>query len=231
MQILLQNYLRDAGIGSRRFTFNLIKNGQIKVNGIVALLGQRVDPNTDIVEYNNERILKSPKNKLKYIVLYKPRGYTSTHSDFFAEKTVFDLVPKKYSNFFIVGRLDKDSEGLMILTNDGNFVQRITHPKFKVYKKYRVVLNRKLESLDQKVIELGGIALEEFKTQPIRVAFPFKENRRIIELTLSEGKKREIRRLLYKLGYSVKRLIRTEIAHFKLSELGLKSGEWRVING
>lgn len=219
MILKLQVFLRDAEIGSRRQTSQLIKDGVITLNGKVATMGDMVNPNKDIVKYNGKTITVS--KEYTYIALYKPQGYTSTNRDKFAKKTVFDLLPSKYSNYFIVGRLDKNSEGLMLITNDGTLVQQITHPKFKVEKTYQVLINRKISPQDIAKISKGNINLGDFSTQPIKIKSS--NNSQIIEMTLTEGKKREIRRIFEKLGLRVVKLIRTQIMGLKVQ---LKPGEF-----
>lgn len=223
MTVKLQVFLRDAGIGSRRYTCQLIKEGKIILNGKIASMGDVVNPETDTVKYNNQ-LVKVSKDNI-YIALYKPQGYTSTNKDRFAEKTVFDLLPPQYKNYFIVGRLDKNSEGLMIITNDGNLVQQITHPKFRIEKTYLVHINRAINSQDIEKIKRGKIDLGDFTTQPIKIKI--KNNPKIVEMTLTEGKKREIRRIFEKLGYKVVRLIRTQIMGLNVR---LKPGEFLQIS-
>lgn len=223
MEYKLQVFLRDAGIGSRRQTSQLIKDGVITLNGKVANMGDTVSPDKDIIKYNGKTVTVS-KEKI-YIALYKPQGYTSTNRDKFAEKTVFDLLPPQYKNYFIVGRLDKNSEGLMIITNDGNLVQQITHPKFRVEKTYLVHINKDINSQDIEKIKKGKIDLGDFTTQPIKIKV--KNTPQVVEMTLTEGKKREIRRIFEKFGYKVVRLIRTQIMGLNVR---LKPGEFLQIS-
>lgn len=209
----LQKYIAGCGICSRRKAELLIEAGQVMVNGQKAQLGMSVTEK-DKVTINGRPITVLDHPHETYLV-YKPRGYTSTVSDRFAEQLVTDLIPTK-SRIFPVGRLDKDSEGLIILTNDGELANKMTHPSYQIEKIYHVILDQEFNPSDLRLLEAGINDDGEFLTADKIEHTQYPNELRI---TLHHGKKRHIRRMLSSLDYRVTRLIRTEIGTLKLATL------------
>jgi pseudouridine synthase len=223
--IRLQKYLRDAGISSRRKCEELIEKGLVKVNGqVITQLGFKINPQKDRVEFKNKKI--SPAPKLVYLMLNKPPGYLCTLFDPFHRKTVLDLIkidPKV--RIFPVGRLDYQSEGLLLLTNDGYFAHQIIHPRFQIDKVYQVKLNGYLST--EKIQQLQkGFFLEEGKIKLKKVkVISRQEKESFLEITLHSGQKRVLRRIFEKLGFKVLSLKRIQLGKLKLGNL--KLGEFR----
>jgi len=220
MIMRLQKFLSEAGFCSRRHGEELILAGLVCVNGaVVAKLGTKIDPEKDIVEVGGKRI--EAKNNLIYIALNKPKGYVTTCSRE-RDKIVLDLIdiPER---IYPIGRLDKDSSGLLLLTNDGRLHNMLSHPSFDHEKEYEVVLSRSVadEALDKMA---SGIQLSEGMTRPARI-------KRISSykflIVLKEGRNRQIRRMVEKVGNRVNELKRIRISNVKLG--GLKEGCWRYL--
>ncbi len=225
-KIRLQKYLSECGIASRRKAEEYIEAGRVKVNGRPAKLGDRVDPKRDKVMFAGRRVVGQKKKM--YIMLHKPRGYVTTLSDEKGRKCVSDLVADAGVRLFPVGRLDRDSEGLLLMTNDGEFANLLTHPSCYVSKVYRVTVRGQVteEQLDQMA---AGILLDGEKTRPCEVHVISKgEDRTVLHFTLYQGKNRQIRRMCEAVGLTVIRLKRTMIAGVKLGML--KPGKWRELN-
>lgn len=204
--IRLQKLLSQCGIASRRKAEQMIIDGHVKVNGKTAQLGDKVRP-TDKVFVNGKRVLTNAKPSYRYIMLNKPRGFITT---------------MEYSS---IGRLDKDSEGMLILTNDGELANKIMHPKNSVYKIYRVTVRPSIDE-DQLVKLETGIELDGVKTAPAMVHVLHQEPGRVVlEMILHEGKNREIRRMCEAVGLEVARLKRIQIGGVKMGML--KQGDWR----
>lgn len=214
----LQKYIAERGMCSRRHAEEAIAAGMVTVNGKVAILGQKVDPLHDEVVFYGETISKKKLPKKIVLALHKPRGYLCSNSDPFHGETVFDLLPlyRQYK-LFCCGRLDKDSEGLLILTNDGNLAQRLSHPSRGVTKYYHVILDKPFQSSYIAILK-SGIEDEGDLLRVKEITFPSKD-RHWIEVQLEEGKKRHIRRQMAALGYRVERLIRVKIGDFALENL------------
>lgn len=217
--IRLQKFLADAGVASRRKAETLITDGKIKVNGkIITTLGTKVSDHDEITY--QDKTISLPTQKT-YLALHKPAGYITSASDSQGQ-TVMTLVKQKI-RLFPVGRLDKDSSGLLIMTNDGEFANKITHAKFGCEKEYFVVLDQDLKSQDIKILE-RGMTIAGKKLSPVKVANAKNKSARLI---LKEGINRQIRRALGKLGYTVYRLKRVRIGKLELGEL--KSGQTKPI--
>jgi 23S rRNA pseudouridine2605 synthase len=216
----LQALLARAGVASRRQAEALIRQGLVRVNGEVAHLGQKVGPD-DLVEVAGRRV-EWPRERL-VLALHKPRGYTTTRSDPHARRTVFELLPQ-VPGLQAVGRLDRESEGLLLFTNDGELLFRLTHPRYGVRKVYRVWTERGtlLEAVCRKLVE--GVALED---GPAR-ALSCRPAQGGAILTLGEGRKREVRRMLQAVGYPVKRLLRLQVGPVRLGNL--PPGRWRRLS-
>lgn len=217
----LNKYLAECSVDSRRKCDLLIEKGRVQVNGeTVRSLGSVIDEKTDHVKVDGRTI--KPPNKLVYILLNKPKGYVTTVEDKFHSKKVVDLVPPK-ERLFPVGRLDKDTTGALLLTNDGDLAFKLMHPKFEITKDYYVVISKPL-SQDGFAKLKSGILLEDGYAKPVKILVDPK-NRKQINLSLNEGRKREIRRMFRTLGYRITILKRARFAG--LSIKGLKPGEWR----
>jgi pseudouridine synthase len=222
----LNKYIARAGIASRRAADSLILDGQVLVNGeIVRELGVRIDPEKDIVIVNGK---KARLNDQKiYVALHKPPGYVTTRKDVHADKTVYDLLPKELRTILHpVGRLDKDSEGLLLLTNDGDFTYQLTHPKFKHIKSYKVEVRGTPTEKDIDLLR-AGVELEDGRTAPAQIDVIGDS---MFQVHIHEGKKRQIRRMFKKIGCPVIRLVRTGEAGLKLSELNVKPGEFKILD-
>lgn len=219
--IRLQKILADAGVASRRTCESLILAGLVKVNGtVVRILGSKADPTIDTITVKGKPVRMKEKNV--FIKLYKPRGYVSSNVSR-EGKSILELV-KIPDRVFPVGRLDKESEGLLILTNDGDYALKATHPRFEHEKEYVVELDKPLEQRHVRQIE-GGFELEGEKLLPMRVSkMPL--GSLSIKLILKEGKKRQIRRVFDEMGYSVRRLIRVRIGNITLGNM--QPGEWKT---
>ena len=225
-KIRLQKYLASCGVASRRKAEELIAGGKVKINGRKAEIGESVDPKRDKVTLSGKAVTQTG-DKL-YIMLNKPRGYVTTLSDEYGRKTVNDLVKDAGARLFPVGRLDKDSEGLLIMTNDGELANILTHPSSLVNKTYRVTV---AGATDDKVLERlsNGVVIDGKKTKPCDIfVMERKEDRTVLGFVLHEGRNRQIRKMCETAGYNVLRLKRTEIAGVKLG--GLKIGSWRPLN-
>jgi pseudouridine synthase len=225
MQIRLQKFLADAGIASRRAAEQIILDGKVRVNGqFVRLLGTKIDPDRDEVIVDG-KIIRARK-KL-YIALNKPPGCVCSHKDELNRPTIYELLPKEWQIVHSVGRLDFNSEGLIFLTNDGQFALRLTHPRYGVRKKYIATVEGRLERemLEEfkRGIFHGG---EKLKAQKA-ILISASKSQSVVELELSEGKNREVRRMFESQNVSVKKLQRTQIGKIKLGEL--KLGKWRAL--
>ncbi len=226
--IRLQKFLADNGVASRRKSEELIEQGKVKVNGRVAMIGDKVDPIRDKVTVRGKTVVAT-KEKI-YIMLHKPRGFITTMSDERDRKCVAQLVKDVPLKVYPVGRLDRNSEGLLFLTNDGDFANHLTHPSSHVNKTYRVTVAGKV-SEDQIVKMATGIDIDSDGrlTLPCDVfVIERKEDRTVLNFIISEGRNRQIRKMCEKVGLNVLRLKRTEIAGVKLGMLG--QGKWRELN-
>lgn len=225
-KIRLQKYLSECGVASRRKAEAYIAEGRVKVNGRPARLGDKIDPKRDKVMFAGKRVINQTQKM--YIMLHKPRGYLTTTSDELDRKCVIELVADAGQKLYPVGRLDKDSEGLLLMTNDGEFANLLTHPSRHVAKTYRVTVRGKVtdEQLDRLAT---GIEIDGRKTLPCDVnVIVKKEDRTVIGIVLYEGRNRQIRKMCEALGLTVIRLKRTMIAGVKLGMLPV--GRWRELN-
>ena len=221
--IRLQKFISQCGVASRRKAEELILQGKVKINGKPAVLGDKVTP-ADKVYVSGKRIVM-PKTKFRYIMLNKPRGFITTMSDERGRKCVAELVKNVGERVYPIGRLDKDSEGMLVFTNDGDFANKVMHPKNNVYKIYRVTVRPSIDE-DQLVKLETGVELDGRKTAPAYVHVIHKEQGRVVlEMILHEGKNREIRRMCEAVGLEVARLKRTQIGGVKMGML--KQGDWR----
>lgn len=222
--IRLQKFIAQCGIASRRKAEELILGGHVKVNGKTAILGDKVLP-TDKVFVRGKRIVVQKGGNYRYIMLNKPRGFITTMNDERGRKCVAQLVENVGERVYPIGRLDKDSEGMLVFTNDGDFANKVMHPKNNVYKIYRVTVRPSIDE-DQLVKLETGVELDGRKTAPAYVRVIHKEQGRVVlEMILHEGKNREIRRMCEAVGLEVARLKRTQIGGVKMGML--KQGDWR----
>jgi 23S rRNA pseudouridine2605 synthase len=223
--VRLQKFLADAGVASRRASEEIILAGRVEVNGRrVHELGGKVDPAHDRVTLDGVRL--RPKRKL-YVALNKPRGYICSRRDERERRTLGDLLPREWNNLYPVGRLDYDSEGLIFLTNDGEFSLRLTHPRYGVRKKYVATVSGRVEpemlNRFTRGVTEGG---ERLKAEKARL-LSANNTASVVELELGEGRNREVRRLFASQGLEVSRLVRTQIGKIKLGEL--PGGKWRTL--
>ena len=228
MEERLQKYLANCGIASRRKCEEYILQGKIKVNGeTVTELGKKVNPEKDIIEFENKPVRENTKKI--YILLNKPIGYVTTSDDQFGRDTVLDLV-KVRERIVPVGRLDMYTSGALILTNDGDFVYKVTHPKHEIEKTYTVtvkgiVQNSEVEQLRQ------GVQIEDYTTKPAKVKILKTDNEKDIsrlEITIHEGKNRQVRKMCEAVGRKVLALHRSKIGNIGVKDIEL--GKWRYLN-
>jgi len=217
----LQKVLAATGWGSRRVCEDLIAEGRVTVNGDVAILGRRVDPDNDHIEVDGAPIGVRPD--LVYYLLNKPAGVVTTSKDTHARPTVIELVPRT-PRVFSVGRLDSQTEGLLLLTNDGDLANRIAHPSHGVDKEYLVeVANGRVSPGGLRRLR-EGIELDDGMTAPARVSQP---EPGLLRLTIHEGRNRQVRRMCDAIEHPVRRLVRTRIG--PLSDRSLAPGSWREL--
>jgi 23S rRNA pseudouridine2605 synthase len=225
--VRLQKLLAQSGVASRRKCEELMLDGQVEVDGeVVTRLGTKVDPRTAVIRVAGKRL--PPLSPHVYLVLNKPRGVVSTMSDPQGRKTLGDLVADRPERLFHVGRLDTDTEGLILLTNDGDFAQRVAHPSYELEKTYVAEVTGTVERATVRQLR-DGVVLED---GPVEVhackVLSTTPERSIVELTIHEGRNRIVRRLLEQVGHPVRRLTRTTIGPVQLR--GLKVGALRELN-
>lgn len=227
-EIRLQKYLAESGIASRRKAEELIVNGKVKVNNeIITELGTKILPNKDKVEYEG-KIIKLQESKI-YILLNKPIGYVTTAKDQFNRESVLDLVKVK-QRIVPVGRLDMYTSGALILTNDGNFVYQVTHPKHEIEKTYTVTVKGIINQEEVQCLK-DGVEIDDYITSPAKVKIlkidEEKEQSRL-EITIHEGKNRQVRKMCEAIKHKVLALHRSKIAGIGVKDLPL--GKWRYLN-
>lgn len=224
--VRLQKYLAQCSVASRRAAEHLIETGEVKVNGKIAKLGDKVNPKKDVVTINDKKIKLCDKKY--YIMLNKPRGFVTTMKDEKNRKCVADLVKDLPVKLYPVGRLDKDSEGLLLMTNDGDFANDISHPKSHISKTYRVTVKPGITE-DQMTKMLIGMEIDGRISRPASVqVVSQREDRDVIEIVLTEGRNRQIRKMCESLGLEVAKLKRIKIGQLKLGML--KIGDWRELS-
>ena len=224
----IQKVLADQTDLSRRAAEKLIAEGRVKVNGHPVGLGDKMDPNVDKVSIDGKSVRIVRKRQYVYIMLHKPRVFLTTRSDEHGRKTVMDLVQGVDAHLRPVGRLDKDSEGLLLMTDDGAFINLLTHPSGGVGKLYRVTVHPR--ATEEQVIQMSsGVVLDDgVKTQPCVIHVVADEpERTVMEITLYEGRNRQIRRMCAAVGLEVVRLKRSAEGPVKLGML--QPGEWREL--
>ena len=227
MEERLQKYLAECGVASRRKCEELILQGKVKVNNqIVTELGVKVNPEKDIVKFEDKEV--KPTSKMVYILLNKPIGYVTTADDQFGRDTVLDLVKVK-ERIVPVGRLDMYTSGALILTNDGDFVYKVTHPKHEIEKTYTVTVkgiikNEEVEQLRK------GVKIDDYITKPAKVKIlktDIEKNISRLEIVIHEGKNRQVRKMCEVVGRKVLALHRTKIGNIGVKDLPL--GKWRYL--
>ena len=217
----LQKVLAATGWGSRRVCEELIAAGRVRVNGEVAVLGRRVDAENDLIEVDGAPVGVKPG--LVYYLLNKPTGVVTTAKDTHGRKTVVDLVPSD-PRVFPVGRLDVDTEGLLLMTNDGEITHRITHPSHGVEKEYLVHVRGRVTPGELRRLR-EGVELEDGVTSPADASQPTPG---VIRLTIHEGRNRQVRRMCDAIGHPVLRLVRTRIG--PITDRSLRPGDWRELS-
>ena len=223
----LQKVIAQAGIASRRKAEEMISSGLVKVNGEVMKGQGYVVSETDTVEVSGKIISKSEKKV--YYILNKPKGFVTTVKDQFARPCVIDLVSEEINErVYPAGRLDYNTEGLLILTNDGDFVNKITHPKNKIEKKYVAIVNGKISEENIEKLK-KGVVIDGKKTYPAKVFLSeiFKD-KSVVEITISEGRNRQVRKMLEVVGHNVIELNRVSIGNLEIGNL--KLGRIRKLN-
>lgn len=225
-KIRLQKYLSEHAVASRRKSEELIRQGRVKINGRTAGIGDKVDEHRDIITVDGKKV-KRPPEKV-YIMLNKPRGYTTTMSDELGRRCVADLVRGVHERLYPVGRLDRDSEGLIIMTNDGELANRVMHPSGSIYKTYRVTVAPPV-SQEQIDALINGVELDGRITAKAIVDIITEEpERAVLKIAICEGRNRQIRRMCEAVGLEVKRLKRTAIGGLKLGML--PPGRWEKLD-
>lgn len=224
--IKLQKYFSDCGILSRRAAEEEIKQGKVTVNGEVAFLGMRISPDVDVVVYKGARVLAQSEEKL-YILLNKPRGIVTTLSDEKGRPTVLSLISGLGARVYPVGRLDIDSDGLLLLTNDGALTNKLTHPRHKIPKIYNVTVKGEVTEGALTLLS-SPLVIDGYKIQPVEVEIIKKEpSQTILKMTLYEGRNRQIRKMCALADLKITRLTRVALGNIALGSLEV--GKWRFL--
>ena len=226
-EIRLQKYIAKSGVASRRKAEELILEGKIQVNGkTITELGTKVNPEKDIVTYNGKKL--KIEEKFVYILLNKPIGYVTTVKDQFGRDSVLDLVKVK-EHLVPVGRLDMYTSGALILTNDGDFVYKVTHPKHEIEKTYTVTIKGIVKNEEVEMLR-KGVKIEDYTTKPAKVKIlktDEEKNFSRLEITIHEGKNRQVRKMCEAIGHNVLALHRSKIAGIGVKDIPL--GKWRFL--
>ncbi len=223
-KIRLQKFLADAGLMSRRAAEEEIAQGRVSVNGHPAGVGMQIDPAADLVTYKGKRVLFEKKEHI-YIMMNKPRGYLCSTEDDRGRKCVTDLLDGVKQRVYPVGRLDLISEGMLLLTDDGELKNRLTHPSYSLPKVYRVKVSGEV-SEEQYLTLSSELLIDGYKIRPVEVSVgESDESGTVLKMTLKEGRNRQIRKMCEQAGLTVKRLSRVSIGNLKLD--GLPVGKWR----
>lgn len=224
MKIVLQKLIAESGLASRRGAEEMIRNGYVKINGQTAILGDRADWKQDKITIKG-RLIATPEEKI-YLKLNKPIGYTCTNRNFSGEKNIFDLVNVP-ARLFAVGRLDKNSRGLILLTNDGELAEKLAHPRYEHEKVYEVAVKGRIQNIERILKSLvNGLDIGEGDGRVGVQRAQYLQNG-IFVITLNEGKKRQIRRMFAVLGMAVEDLKRVAIGSLRLNDL--PEGRWEYL--
>ena len=222
-QVRIHKYIADMGICSRRAAERLIQEGEVTVDGKPAEIGQKVDPFSQRVVVRGVTVKPTKKPAHVTLLMNKPRGVLCTNDDPFGGRTVFDILPPVFAErrLFCAGRLDKDSEGMLIITSDGDLANRLMHPSKSVTKRYRVLLTKPFDQQHIKVL-LNGVDVEDERLSAEKIIMLKRTMApgRDLEIHLRHGRKREIRRMMEHLGYYVERLARFQIGKLRLRGIG-----------
>ena len=225
-KIRLQKFIADSGLMSRRAAEGEIERGNISVNGHVAAIGTKIDPSSDVVTYKGKRI-RFERKKYTYIMLNKPRGYLSSTTDDRGRKCVTDLLDGVETRVYPVGRLDLISEGMILLTDDGELKNRLTHPSHTIPKVYRVKVGGSVSQTQYDILT-SPLEIDGYKIKPVDVLITGEdESGTVLKFTLFEGRNRQIRKMCEAADLTVKRLSRVSIGNLKLD--GLPVGKWRYL--
>ncbi len=225
--IRIQKIIADAGIASRRKAEELIQKGLVKVNGKTVTLGDKANPKKDEIIVQGRKLNSSAKSKKYYVMLHKPRGYITTMSDERDRKCVAELIKDFPTRLYPVGRLDRESEGLLLMTNDGAFANEIIHPSHHVAKTYRVTVHPRI-SEEQLTALTKGVLVDGRLSSPAGIkVFAQERERTVLEIILEEGRNRQIRKMCEAVGLEVARLKRTAIGPIKLGML--QPGKYREL--
>ena len=226
-KVRLQKFLADAGLMSRRAAEEEIAKGRVSVNGHVAEIGTQIDPADDLVTYRGKKVLFEKKEHI-YIMMNKPRGYLCSTEDDRGRKCVTDLLDGVKARIYPVGRLDLISEGLLLLTDDGELKNRLTHPSYSLPKVYRVKVSGEVSEA-QHLTLTSPLVIDGYKIRPVDVVIgESDESGTVLKFTLKEGRNRQIRKMCEQAGLTVKRLSRISIGNLKLD--GLPVGKWRYLD-
>ena len=226
--VRLQKYFTDCGVMSRRAAEEQIKLGKVKVNGNIATLGDRIDPDVDRVEYNGQVLQKKESGRV-CIMLNKPTGYVTTLSDEKGRRNVTELVSDAKTRLYPIGRLDMNSDGLLLLTNDGDLANRLTHPKHDIPKIYRVTVSGQVSENAMRTLR-SPLTIDGYKIRPVDVKaikYDISRQRTMLEMELYEGRNRQIRKMCAMADLKVVRL--TRIAYGSLALGHLPMGKWRYL--
>ena len=227
--IKLQKYFSDCGILSRRAAEEAIRNGQVLVNGETATLGLRIDPERDVVEYRGAIVRRACSDRI-CIMLNKPRGYLTTLSDDRGRRTVAELVESVGRRVYPVGRLDMDSDGLLLLTDDGALANRLTHPRHEIPKIYRVTVSGEVSPSQLEILR-APMTIDGYRLLPVeteKLSYSEKRNETALRMSLYEGRNRQIRKMCETAGLRVTRLCRVAIGELTMGDL--PSGHWRPLS-
>ena len=226
--VRLQKYLSDCGVLSRRAAEKAIENGEVTVNDEPAEIGMKIDPMKDKIRYKGRNIVKKRNSHYTYIMLHKPRGYVTTMSDEKDRKTVAELVKEAGVRVYPVGRLDMQSEGLLIMTNDGELTNALTHPRHEIPKYYEVRVEGQVSPETLKKLS-SEMEIDGYKIQPVRTSVvSMKDEKTVLCMELFEGRNRQIRKMCEQVGLEVIKLKRIAIGQIKLGNL--KPGAWKHLS-
>ena len=225
-KVRLQKFIADSGLMSRRAAELEIEKGNVSVNGHVAAIGTKIDPRADVVAFKGKRI-EFKKREYTYIMMNKPRGYLSSTTDDRGRKCVTDLLDGVSARVYPVGRLDLISEGMLLLTDDGELKNRLTHPSHSLPKIYRVKVGGEVSSKQYEILT-SELEIDGYKIKPVDIAVgESDESGTVLKMTLVEGRNRQIRKMCEQAGLTVKRLSRVSIGNLKLNNLPV--GKWRYL--